>query len=94
MSDNNINVNQQREQRLEMWRLALQSEMQEIMKESSIIREKIEGAKTNYKKQFYKKKQKKLQEHAFKVLTALQRLPQPQQENEIGKPITKEQPTN
>ena len=52
----------------------LQLELQEYMRNALNLKERIDGAKTDYKKKYYNKKLKKNNMEALKILTAIQRV--------------------
>lgn len=55
------------------WRQAVEQELQILVSQASVLREKINTAKTNYKKQFYGKKFSKVQTQVMQMVAALQR---------------------
>lgn len=56
------------------WKGAIQQELQMLVQEAAGIREKINTAKTQYKKTFYQKKFAKIQPRVMQMVAALQRL--------------------
>jgi len=59
--------------RRSQWKHAVEQELQILVSQASVLREKINTAKTNYKKQFYGKKFSKVQTQVMQMVAALQR---------------------
>jgi hypothetical protein len=68
--------------RTAMWRGAVEQELQALIQEASRIRKEIDTAKTSVKKEYFKKKFKKLTTQVMQMLTALERVKAQQAEVE------------
>lgn len=60
--------------RTAMWRGAVEMELRDLIAEASRIRKEIDTAKTNLKKEYFKKKFKKVTTQVMQMLTALERV--------------------
>lgn len=57
-----------------MWRGAIEQELQSLVRTASEVRQKIDTAKTEFKKKFYNNEFKKIQQKVMQMVTALQRI--------------------
>lgn len=60
--------------RVEVWKAAVEQELQELVQRASTLRTNITNSKTSTKKSYYNKKFKKVQQDVMSMLTTLQRL--------------------
>lgn len=60
--------------RIDQWHSVVQAELQSLVKQASAIRKNIDGAKTDYKKQYFKKKFEKCTKEVLSMVATLQRL--------------------
>lgn len=63
-----------KEVRKQQWRSIIEEELQRLIKNAALIKNKIMTAKTKYKKEFYKKKFDKINAQIRQYIGALQRL--------------------
>lgn len=74
--------------RRSQWKQAVEQELQILVSQASVLREKINTAKTNYKKQFYGKKFSKVQTQVMQMVAALQRFQANDQAAAAPTPVT------
>jgi hypothetical protein len=60
--------------RRQQWKSAIEQELQDLVTKAALIRDEINGAKTEYKKQYFHKKFTKIQQQVMQMVAALQRI--------------------
>lgn len=81
MSPFNHQVDEATSTRLAQWKGAVDLELQDLIKQASEIRANIANAKTQFKRQYYKKKFKKIQPRVLQMVAAMQRIEAQQAEH-------------